>query len=72
MGVHPKVEGLGVGDKWRNEWWERVHEKRCVAVGEVGLDVNGSGRQREWVVLGALLDLDNNNNIYLKSNIQCI
>ena len=29
-------------DKWRNEWRERVHDKRCVAVGEVGLDGNGS------------------------------
>ena len=58
MGVHPKVEGLGVGDKLRNEWRERVHDKRCVAVGEVGLDGNGSGRQREWVVMGALLALD--------------
>ena len=43
VGVHPKVEGLGVGDKLRNEWRERVHDKRCVAVGEVGLDGNGSG-----------------------------
>ena len=58
MGVHPKVEGLGVGDKWRNEWRERVHDKRCVAVGEVRLDGNGLGRQREWVVMGALLALD--------------
>ena len=56
--VHPKVEGLGVGDEWRNEWRVRVHDKRCVAMGEVGLDGNGSGRQREWVVMGALLALD--------------
>ena len=48
----------GVGDKLRNEWRERVHDKRCVAVGEVGLDGNGAGRQREWVVMGALLALD--------------
>ena len=27
VGVHPKVEGLGVGDKWRNELRERVHNK---------------------------------------------
>ena len=47
VGVHPKVEGLGVGDKCRNEWRERVHNKRCVAVGDVGLDGNGSERQRE-------------------------
>ena len=40
-----------MGDKWRNEWRERVHDKRCVAVGEVGLDGNGSGRQRQWVAL---------------------
>ena len=53
VGVHPKVEELGVGDKLRNEWRERVHDKRCVAVG-----LDGSGRQREWVVMGALLDLD--------------
>ena len=39
-----------------NEWRERVHDKRCVAVGDVGLDGNGSGRQR--VVFGALLTLD--------------
>ena len=54
MVVHPKEEGLGVGDKWRNGWRERVHDKRCVAVGEVGLDGNG----RQQVVLGALLALD--------------
>ena len=40
---------------------ERVHDKRCVAVGEVGFDGNGSGRQRELVVLGALLALDTGN-----------
>ena len=34
-----------------NEWRERVHDKRC-GVGNV------SGRQREWVVMGALLALD--------------
>ena len=45
-----------MGDKWRNEWRERVHDKRCVAVGEVGLDVNGSGRQQ--VIFGALSALD--------------
>ena len=50
VGVHPKVEGLGVGDKARKELRERVHNKRCVVVGEVGLDGKGSGRQREWMV----------------------
>ena len=58
VGVHTKVEGLWVGDKWRDEWRERVHDKRCVAVWEAGLDGNGSGRPREWVVLGSLLALD--------------
>ena len=33
-------------------WKERVHNKRCVAVG-----LDGSGRQWEWVVMGALLAL---------------
>ena len=33
-----------MGDKWRNEWRERVHDKRCVAVGEVGwMGVGGYG-----------------------------
>ena len=32
-----------------------MHHKRCVAVGKVGLDGNGSERQREWMVLGSLL-----------------
>ena len=52
------MEGLGVDDKWKNEWRERVHDNRCVAVGEVGLDGNGLGWQREWVVMGVLLALD--------------
>ena len=51
VGVHPKVDGLVVGDKGKNEWRERVHNKRCVAVEDVGLDGNESERQREWVVL---------------------
>ena len=33
VGVHPKVEGLG--DKWRDEWRERVYDKRCVSAGVI-------------------------------------
>ena len=55
MGFHPKVEGLGVGDKGKNEWREIVHHKMCVVVGEVGLDGNGSEQQHKWVVLGVIL-----------------
>ena len=46
MGVHLKVEGLEVGDKWRNEWRERVHGKRCVAAGE------GVGWEWVWEAVG--------------------
>ena len=63
MGVHPKVEGLGVGDKWRNEWRERVHDKRCVAVGEVGLDGNGSGRATGVSGYGSIIG-----SRYMKAN----
>ena len=36
----------------------KIKTFKRVAMGEVGLDENGSGRQREWVVMGALLALD--------------
>ena len=48
VGVEPKMVGLGVRDGWRNEWRERVHNKRCVAwevvVDGMGLSGNESGR----------------------------
>ena len=46
MGVHPNVEGLGVGDKWRNEWRERFTIRDVLPWRRWGLDGNGSGAAR--------------------------